>query len=275
MIKIGFIGGGNMSMALIGGLIRQGVKPQNIHVIEPLEAQRSHLYQQWQVHTYASMHETVCQTDVLILAVKPQQMKQALTPLAGKIHQALVISIAAGLRLEDISRWLGHYQKLVRAMPNTPALIGRGVTGLFALPQVDEASRSMATQILSAVGKTVWVDTENLINAVTAVSGSGPAYVFRFIEALEAAGVSEGLSANVSHELAIQTLLGAAHLAAESAETPAVLRERVTSKGGTTAAALAVLDQHQFLNVMNQAIHAAAERGRELGDELGQENPAH
>ncbi|MBL8453987.1 MAG: pyrroline-5-carboxylate reductase, partial [Zoogloea sp.] len=183
----------------------------------------------------------------------------------------VVVSIAAGLRLVDIGRWLGGYGNLVRAMPNTPALIGAGITGLFASAGVDEAGRTAAERVLAAVGSTVWVADEAQIDGVTAISGSGPAYVFHFIESLQAAGESIGFDADTARKLAIDTVLGAARLAAGSDESPGVLRERVTSKGGTTAAALASFAADGFPAVVERAVRAAEARGRELGEQLGRD----
>jgi len=210
---------------------------------------------------------------VLVLAVKPQQMKAALAPFAGALQGALVISIAAGLQLADIGRWLGGsgapYARLVRCMPNTPALIGEGVLGLYAAPAVDAAGRELATRLLAAVGSTVWVETEDKLDAVTGVSGSGPAYVFHFIEALEAGGRAQGLDAQSARALALGTVLGAAKLAATSDDSPAVLREKVTSRGGTTAAALAVLAERGWFDAVVAAVAACAARSREMGEQFG------
>ena len=270
-MKITFLGGGNMASALIGGLIKQGFASSDIRVVELLEAGRNRLHQNFGVQTYASLVSEALNCEVLVLAVKPQQMREALEPFAGQLKNQLVISIAAGLRLADLSRWLGGHTKLVRVMPNTPALIGQGVAGLFAGSGVSAQEKETADRILSAVGSCAWVEREELIDAVTALSGSGPAYVFHFIEALEAAGIELGLSAETARKLAIDTLVGSSALAASSPETPAVLRERVTSKGGTTAAALNSLAEDRFPAIIARALRAAADRGREMGEQLGQD----
>lgn len=270
-MKITFLGGGNMASALIGGMLKQGFSATDIKVVELLETSRERLKQNFKVHTLAALDATALEYDVLVLAVKPQQMHEALAPFAGSLHHQLVISIAAGLRLRDLSRWMGGHNKLVRAMPNTPALIGQGVSGLFAEENVSAADRDTASRILNAVGSSVWVDSEDLIEAVTALSGSGPAYVFHFIEALQEAGESLGLNAETSRKLAIKTLVGASALAAQSEDTPAVLRERVTSKGGTTEAALRSLATDNFPAIITRALKAAAMRGKELGEILGQD----
>lgn len=270
-MKISFLGGGNMATALIGGLVDRGFATADIQVVDLQADSRARLAERFGVRTVEAVDDDVLACDVLVLAVKPQQMKAALAPLAGRLTQQIVISIAAGLRLADIARWLGDYRRLVRTMPNTPALIGAGVTGLCADPSVDPAGREAAERVLAAVGTTVWIADESQMDAVTAVSGSGPAYVFHFIEALEAAGASLGFDAATARRLAIDTVLGAAKLAAGSDEGPGVLRERVTSKGGTTAAALASMDASGVFDAIVRAVQAADARGRELGEQLGKD----
>ena len=272
-MKITFLGGGNMASALIGGMIERGFAAGDIQVVELGDAARAALEGRFGVRAVAGFDAVALACDVLVLAVKPQQMKAALAPLAGQLAGQLVISIAAGLRLADLGRWLGApdapYTRLVRCMPNTPALIGAGVTGLYADPSVDAAGRAAAERILAAVGSTVWADAEAQMDAVTAISGSGPAYVFHFIEALEAAGRSLGFDEAGARRLAIDTVLGAARLAASSEDTPAVLRQKVTSKGGTTEAALASLAAAGWHDALVAAVKAAEARGRELGEQLG------
>lgn len=274
-MKISFLGGGNMAAALIGGMLERGFAPGAIQVIELSDANRAQLSARFGVRTTATADAGALACDVLVLAVKPQQMKAALAPLAGRLVRQLVISIAAGLRLADLGRWLGRpgqpYVRMVRCMPNTPALIGAGVTGLYADPSVDAAGREAADGILAAVGSTVWIDDETQMDAVTGVSGSGPAYVFHFIEALEAAGRMQGFDEATARRLAIDTVLGAARLAAASDEAPSVLRERVTSKGGTTEAALAHLAGAGWHDTLVAAVAAATARGAALGDELGRD----
>ncbi len=270
-LRISFIGGGNMAFALIGGMVERGFAAADIQVVDPSEGSRQRLVDKFGVRTAAQVDDTVLDCDLLILAVKPQQMKSALEPIRGRLANHVVVSIAAGLRMQDIARWLGGYGRIVRAMPNTPALIGAGVTGLFADDSVDSAGRQAAERVLSAVGSVVWVGSEAQIDAVTAVSGSGPAYVFHFIEALEAAGLGMGFEPATARKLAIETVLGAARLAADSEDAPGVLREKVTSKGGTTAAALASLATSGFAEAIERAVGAAQARGRELGIELGKD----
>ena len=270
-MKIAFLGGGNMARAMIGGMIARGFSAGDIAVVEMLPAARESLARDYGVHASAAPDAATFAADTLVLAVKPQDMRAAIAPLAGRLGTQLVISIAAGIRLEDLSRWLGGHTRLVRVMPNTPALIGQGVAGLYALPGVSGAERERAQAILSAVGATVWVQDEALIDPVTAVSGSGPAYVFYFIEAMEKAGTELGLAPEAARTLAIQTFVGAARLAAESSEPPSVLRERVTSKGGTTEAALKTFAAEDVAARIGRGMRAASERGAELGRLLGKD----
>ncbi|MCL2656705.1 MAG: pyrroline-5-carboxylate reductase [Betaproteobacteria bacterium] len=268
-MKITFVGGGNMANALIGGLLKQGFSAANLLAIDPYAEARDKLRAQFGVRTGETLDSGALDCDVLVLAVKPQQMRAALTPLADKLSRQLVVSIAAGLRIANLARWLGGYARIVRAMPNTPALIGRGVTGLVADPSVDATERHAASAILGAVGSVAWLEDETKMDAVTALSGSGPAYVFYFIEALVDAGIELGLAPDAARRLTLDTILGAAQLAADSVDSVVTLRERVTSKGGTTAAALAVMETQNFKALIADALKAAAARGREIGDELG------
>jgi pyrroline-5-carboxylate reductase len=269
-MKIVFVGAGNMASALIGGLISRGVVPSDIVIIDTSPTQREQVASRFGVREAAEPGLAGLTGDeMIVLAVKPQQMRNAATALAPFLNGQLVVSVAAGIRIPDLSRWLGGHTRMVRAMPNTPALIGLGVTGLAAHPGVPKADRDVAEQALSAVGATVWVEDDTLIDAVTAVSGSGPAYVFLFIEALESAAIQLGLSPEQARTLVLGTVAGAAQLAQRSPETPAVLRERVTSKGGTTAAALSCLEAADFRALMARAVAAARQRGAELGDEFG------
>ncbi|HOA94528.1 MAG TPA: pyrroline-5-carboxylate reductase [Quisquiliibacterium sp.] len=269
-MRITFIGGGNMASALIGGLLAGRLSPGDIRVVDPVESQRALLVQRFGVGVSADAAGAVAGSDVTVLSVKPQQMREAASALAAHVRDQLVISVAAGIRASDLSRWLGGHARIVRAMPNTPALIGQGVTGLAPFPGLADADRARADEILRAVGQTVWVDEEGLLDAVTAVSGSGPAYVFHFIEAMLAGARALGLNEAQARALTIGTFTGAARLAAESDEPPSVLRERVTSKGGTTAAALAVMSERGIATHIADAMAAACRRSVELGDEFGQ-----
>lgn len=265
-----FIGGGNMAAALIGGLISRGTAATDIMVVDPSDAQRESLESRFGVTTLAAATpELVSQCALIVLAVKPQQMRDAVAAIAASTSGQLVISVAAGIRAFDLSRWLGGHRRIVRAMPNTPALIGLGMTGLAAPPDLASGDRALAERILGTVGSTVWVDDESRLDAVTAISGSGPAYVFLFIEALESAATKLGLNAEQARALAIGTVSGAAQLAAQSSEPPATLRERVTSRGGTTAAALAEFESAGLRDLVAKATRAAERRSIELGDEFG------
>lgn len=270
-MKIAFVGGGNMASALIGGLIAKGVRPGSLSVVEPVPAARRRLAAKHKLRASAAPDARTRAADTLVLAVKPQDMRAAVAPLAGLLGRKLVISIAAGVRLRELSRWLGGHARLIRCMPNTPALIGAGIAGLYAPPGVSAAEKRRAERILGAVGATVWVKDEALLDPVTAVSGSGPAYVFWFIEQLARAGENLGLAPEAARRLALQTVLGAAQLAARSKEPPGVLRERVTSKGGTTAAALKVFEDEGLAERFMRGVAAASRRGTEMGDELGRD----
>jgi len=266
-----FIGGGNMADALIGGLLKNGFQPSQLRAVEVDGAARRRLSEKYRVECLAEARGAARAGEIVLFAVKPQQMREAARFSGLKPNANLVISIAAGIPLSSLSRWLGGHGRLVRAMPNTPALIGAGMTGLHALPGVTEAERRQAEAILGAVGATAWIPEEPLMDAVTAVSGSGPAYVFWFIEQLAAAGESLGLAPDTARKLALETVLGAATLAARSAEAPSTLRERVTSKGGTTEAALKAFEDQKLAERFLRAVEAARDRGAELGEQLGRD----
>jgi pyrroline-5-carboxylate reductase len=269
-MKITFIGGGNMATALIAGLVGKLTPATNVHVVDPSPEALQRLQSEYRVGTATGIDERVAGSEVIVLAVKPQQMRDVAAALAPQLaHQPLLLSIAAGIRSADLARWLGGYAAIVRCMPNTPALIGMGITGMVATAGVNESQKQAADSILRAVGQTVWLDDESLIDPVTAVSGSGPAYVFYFLEAMQQAAVEMGLSAGQGKELALATFAGAAQLAAQSPEELEVLRQRVTSKGGTTYAAITSMEQAGVKLAIIDAMKAAAARGRELGDELG------
>ena len=270
-MKITFLGGGNMAAALIGGMVERGFAAADIQVIELGAEARAGLSERFGVRAVEAMDDVALGCDVLVLAVKPQQMRAACAPLLPWLKAQLVISIAAGLRLEDLSRWLGGHAKLVRTMPNTPALIGAGVSGLYAAAAVSAAEREVAARVMAAVGSVVWVDDEARIDAVTALSGSGPAYVFLFIEALQQAAADLGIAPEEGRRLAVETVLGAARLAAQSSEPASVLRERVTSKGGTTEAALRVMAERGVKDGIVAGVMAANARGSELGAQLGKD----
>ncbi len=269
-MNLGFIGGGNMAAALIGGLLRKGYAAETMRVAEPLAARRAWLASEFGVAVEENAAETLG-ADVILLAVKPQQLAAVLRALPAPAPEQLVLSIAAGVRAGDIARWLGGHPSVVRAMPNTPALVGAGVTGLYALPGVNAPQKDWAEQVLSAVGEVLWVDDEGLIDAVTAISGSGPAYVFYFMEALEQAALALGLQAADARRLSLHTFFGAAALALQDASSPAELRAKVTSKGGTTERGLRALEAAGVADAILSAARAAAARAGELGDLLGRE----
>jgi pyrroline-5-carboxylate reductase len=265
-MKISFIGGGNMASALIAGLAGK-----DIHVIDPNPDALARLAAQYGVSTSAAIDAAVAASDVIVLAVKPQQMRDVAAALLPHLQasQPLILSIAAGIRGADLARWLGGYGAIVRTMPNTPALIGLGITGMVAMDGVSAVQKTAADDIMKAVGQTVWLADEAQIDPVTAVSGSGPAYVFYFIEAMQQAAVEMGLSEEQGRQLALATFVGAAQLAAQSSDPVPLLREKVTSKGGTTYAALTSMEQSGVKEKIIAAMKAAAARGRELGDEMG------
>jgi pyrroline-5-carboxylate reductase len=268
MNELTFIGGGNMATAIISGLIANGMDAGGIEVVEPSEDAAARLKQRFGIKVQPGLDKAVLHP-IIVLAVKPQLLPEVAKQLAPRLKNHLVISIAAGVRVADLSRWLGGHERIVRTMPNTPAMVGAGITGLFAGKASGEGDRSRAEAVLRAVGSVVWLDGESDLDWVTAVSGSGPAYVFYFIEALEAAAKSAGLPAETARHLALHTVFGAAKLALEAGEEPSVLRARVTSKGGTTERGIASLESDGLAELVARAVKAAAERSRELGDELG------
>ncbi len=270
-LKICFIGGGNMAQALIGGLADKLTAAAHIHVVDVNPEALSVLSGRFGVKTSASAEDVVRSADVVVLAVKPQQMRDVVRGIAPQINSQLVLSIAAGIRAADLSRWLGGHAAIVRTMPNTPALIGKGITGMVALAGVSAQQKDTADAILRAVGETVWISDEQQIDAVTAISGSGPAYVYYFLEAMEQAAIELGLSADQGRALAQATFVGSSALASQSQEPLSVLRERVTSKGGTTYAALTHMEASGVKPAIIKALHAAAKRGAELGDEFGKD----
>lgn len=269
-MRITFIGGGNMASALIGGLLQQNFPASKINVVEINAETSEKINQQYGVNTTADLIVGVSDCNVVVLAIKPQQLYAVTTDLTSLLTNQLVISIAAGIRTQDLSRWMGGYQHIVRAMPNTPALVRAGMTGLYAIPGVSVAFREVATTILGAVGSVLWVEEEKLLDAVTAVSGSGPAYLFYFMEALQQAGVELGLTPSQAKELTIHTFIGASQLAYQSCEDVATLRSRVTSKGGTTEQALLSMSRDDIKNEIIRAAFAAYQRAQQLGDELSQ-----
>ena len=270
-MQVTFIGGGNMASAMIGGLIRQNFDIRLLQAVEVIPELRESLKNRFGIRCFANAGELAETGDLVVLAVKPQQMRAAVGPLVAKLSSEIVLSIAAGIRIADLARWLGGYERIVRCMPNTPALIGAGITAAHAPPAITPAARQAVEQILTAIGKVVWVENETLLDPVTAVSGSGPAYVFYFIEALREAATQLGLSPEAANTLAIETFVGAAKLAAQDMGDVATLRARVTSKGGTTEAALKSMDADRVKQAIGRGIRAANDRARELGAELGKD----
>ena len=269
--RIAFIGGGNMASAIIGGLIRQGLPAAQVMVVEPFEAARALLNSQHGVQAHPTPGPFLADADLIVWAVKPQSFREAAAPVAPFAGRALQLSVMAGIRAADIAAASGS-ARIVRCMPNTPALVGRGMTGLFDAAGA-AADRQLAETVIRTTGDVLWVEREEQLDAVTALSGSGPAYVFYFLEAMQQAGVELGLTPEQARALAVGTFAGGAHLAAQSAEPLATLRERVTSKGGTTHAALTALEQAGVKAAFVKAMHAACVRAAELGDEFGRTPP--
>ena len=265
---IAFIGGGNMASAIMGGLIRQGVPASRITVVEPFEAAREALKTHFGIDALPAATDALQSAQLVVWAVKPQTFKDAAAPVAAFTRNALHLSVAAGITTESVAGWTGT-QRIVRAMPNTPALVGKGMTGLFARPEVDAAGKALIEAVIGSTGELTWVDQEEHLDAVTALSGSGPAYVFLFLEAMTQAGVDMGLSAEQSYKLAVATFAGGAELAARSTESAEVLRQRVTSKGGTTYAAITHMQENQLPEIFVAAMRKAEKRAQELAAEFG------
>ncbi|HMN76725.1 MAG TPA: pyrroline-5-carboxylate reductase [Burkholderiaceae bacterium] len=268
MERIAFIGGGNMASAIIGGLVASGVAPGAIRVVEPLAAQRDKLHAAFAIAPLASADASLAGSDLVVWAIKPQAFAEAAAPCAAHVGQALHLSVMAGIRSDAIARAV-RTERVVRAMPNTPALIGMGIAGLYARAAVTGVDRERVEQLLAPTGRTLWVEREADLDAVTALSGSGPAYVFYFAEAMTAAAQAMGLAPGVGRQLALATFAGATELALRSDDPLELLRARVTSKGGTTFAALESLERDGVQAAIVNAVRAAQERARELGDEFG------
>ncbi|AHE99550.1 pyrroline-5-carboxylate reductase [Thioalkalivibrio paradoxus] len=267
-LETGFVGAGNMGQALIAGLIRAGVDAGEIGIAEPDSTRARDLLQRFPGLVLLSAGELAGSARTLVLAVKPQVLPHVAADLAPAVRQSepLVVSIAAGISTTRLGHWLGPETRIIRAMPNTPALVGAGIAGLYANPRATELDRQDAERLLGSVGETVWVEHEDLMHAVTATSGSGPAYVFLLIEAMEAAATRLGLDPLTAHRLTLATVSGAARLAAESPESAAQLRARVTSPGGTTERALGTFQDGDFAGLVDRALQSAAVRSRELGE---------
>ena len=272
-MNISFIGGGNMARAIIGGLKNNDFDMSAITVIDPDVKKCEQLAAEFNVQvsdSYVENDNINKRSHVIVLAVKPQQMREVCEQLSKKISSQLIISIAAGIRTTDISRWLGNYPSVVRVMPNTPAQIQAGVSALFAMPNVNQLQQDRASTILGAVGTTLWLDDEAKMDAVTAISGSGPAYVFYLIEALQDAAINLGMTAEESSMLAVQTFAGASLLASQSSDDIKTLRAQVTSKGGTTEQGILALETANIKKIILAAAQAAADKSKSLGDDLAQ-----
>ena len=265
---IAFIGGGSMASAMISGLQTQGFPVGQIDVVEPFAEAQARLHSHFGIQAQPHAGAFLNQATIVIWAVKPQSFKEAAQQVHSWTGGALHLSVAAGIPSGSIAQWLGN-ERIIRTMPNTPALIGKGMTGLFARPAVTDADRQHAERIVSGMGQFLWLQEEGLLDAVTAISGSGPAYMFYFMEAMTAAGADMGLTREQAYQLAVATFIGAGELARSSHEPPEILRQRVTSKGGTTYAAITSMDDSHIKDLFAKALHAAHQRAREMGAEFG------
>jgi len=265
---IAFIGGGNMASAIIGGLLKNGLTSNHILVVEPFEEARAKLKEQFGIEAMVGPDAKLARARLVVWAVKPQTFKDAALQVKGFTANALHLSVAAGIRSDSIAAWLGS-ERVIRCMPNTPALIGKGITGLVAREGVTDADRQWAGEVIATTGQFLWLEREEQLDAVTAISGSGPAYMFYFMEAMTAAGAEMGLKPEQAYQLAVATFIGAGELAHASTESPEVLRQRVTSKGGTTYAAITSMDDSGIKASFAKAMHAARNRAQEMGDEFG------
>lgn len=267
---IGFIGAGNMAYALVSGLINHGYAPEHLAMSDANVELLSLRQDEFSLKVFKDNLQLVKHCDVIVLAVKPQVLTQVCAEIAEQLRaDQLLVSIAAGVRARDIDRWLGKGKAIVRTMPNTPALLGHGITGLFANEHTNSTQQEIAQSIMSAVGKTLWVETEDLLDAVTAVSGSGPAYFFLMIESMTKAGEALGLTRDAAEQLSIETALGAALMTSKSSDSPRELRRQVTSPNGTTQAAIESFQDQDFEVIVSHALSAAYHRAGELGAELG------
>ncbi len=266
--RIAFIGGGHMASAIIKGLIKQGFSPKDIDVVEPLPEARDRLKHSFGITASELPGTALAQAELVVWAIKPQSFKQAVQQISPHAPNALHLSVAAGIRSDTLAQWLGS-ERVVRAMPNTPALIGKGITALFARAGATQQDKDWIGQVLASTGEYLWLDTEDPLDAVTALSGSGPAYVFYFMEAMITAGTEMGLTREQAHKLVVATVIGAGELTASSGESPKTLRQQVTSKGGTTHAAIASMEDDDIPALIINAVYAARDRAKALGDEFG------
>lgn len=271
---IAIIGSGNMGASLIGGLIRNGYSPLHIWCTDPSREKLDHVSKEFHIHTTSQNEEAILYADVVILAIKPQIFAEAVIPLHKIIQERkpLIISIAAGIDCQAMQKWMGHTIPIIRAMPNTPALYACGATGLFANSNVTTSQKQLAETIMKSVGITVWVEDESDINIITALSGSGPAYFFFMMEAMQKAADEMGLSSEIVRKLTVQTAYGAAKMALESKESLTELRLKVTSPGGTTEKAIAVMEENHLRDIYKRAMFAAKLRSEELAKLLGEKS---
>jgi pyrroline-5-carboxylate reductase len=266
--RIAFIGGGNMASAIISGLLKEGLAPALLSVVEPFQEARDKLSAQFGIDAQQQPGAFLSDARLVVWAVKPQSFREAAQPARPFTESAVHLSVAAGIRSANMAAWLGN-DRIIRSMPNTPALIGKGITALYARPAVSLADRQLAERVIQATGDYLWLEQEELLDAVTAISGSGPAYMFYFMEAMTDTGMEMGLSREQAYKLAVATFIGAGELARASSEPPEVLRQRVTSKGGTTYAAITSMDASGVKPLFARALNAAQKRAQELGDEFG------
>ncbi len=268
--RIVFIGGGNMASAIVGGMLRQGFPAEQLDVVDPLPSAQEQLRKQFGIRVTNQGYPVLEQATLVIWAVKPQSLKEATTAARLYTKNALHLSVAAGIRSDTIAGWLDN-QHVVRAMPNTPALIGKGITALFARAAVSESQRMQIERIAASTGEYLLLSNEAQLDAATAISGSGPAYMFYFMETMTAAGIEMGLTHEQAYKLAVATFIGAGELARTSSDPPEILRQRVTSKGGTTHAAITSMEDNHLKHVFTTALHAARHRATQMSDEFGQE----
>ena len=266
--QIAFIGGGNMASAIIGGLLRQGMKASNIRVVEPWDPAQAKLRQDFGLEAQSAPDASLAQAGLVVWAVKPQVFKDVARSTQAHTTHALHLSVAAGIRSDSLALWLGS-ERIIRSMPNTPALIGKGITALYARAAVSPADRQWAQEVIASTGQFLWLEREEQLDAVTAISGSGPAYLFFLMEAMRQTGSELGLPAEQAYQLAVATFIGAGELARASSDPPEVLRQRVTSKGGTTFAAISVMESTGMKERFAEAMQAAYRRAKEMGDEFG------
>jgi pyrroline-5-carboxylate reductase len=266
--RIAFIGGGNMASAVVSGLMRNGMRAEQLDILDPFMEAHARLKRDFGITAHAEAGRFLEGASIVLWAVKPQSFKQAAAAVQPYTKGALHLSVAAGVRSDSIAAWLGN-GRVIRTMPNTPALIGKGITALYARPEVTDKDRRHAEKVIATTGDFLWLDTESQLDAVTAISGSGPAYMFYFMEAMTTAGAEMGLSREQAYQLAVATFIGAGELARASHEPPEILRQRVTSKGGTTYAAITSMDEHKVQALFITAMRAAQQRAKELGDEFG------